>query len=262
MINIVLIGAGNAANSLGKAFHKNGCHIMQVFSRELSRAEELADLLSAQAINSLYDVREDADVYILAVPDNVITTVAEDLFDKANIDSALVVHVSGNTPLSSLSRVFTKTGVFYPLQTMTVDKAVDFENVPIIIDSTFEKDLDFLEKLASKISDKVYRLNDKQRVVLHLSAVFCNNFVNLMYSEAFHLSREANIPVDLFYPLMLETARKAIDTDPEEIKTGPAIRKDVKTILSHLEYLDDREELKKIYRLLTERINPKLNIPQ
>lgn len=260
MINIILIGAGNAATSLGKAFHKNGCHIMQVFSRELAKAEELANLLSAQAIDSLYDVREDADVYILAVPDNAINTVAEELFDKANIDNALVVHVSGNTPLSSLSRVFTKTGVFYPLQTMTRDQATNFSDVPIIIDSTFEKDLDFLEKLGSKISSKVYKLNDKQRVVLHLSAVFCNNFVNLMYSEAFHLSREANIPVDLYYPLIMETARKAVDTDPEEIKTGPAVRKDIKTILSHMDYLDDRLELKNIYRILTERINPKLKI--
>lgn len=260
MDKIVLIGSGNAATCLGKAFHKAGCLIMQVFSRDIKNAQELAEQISSQPINSYYNLRDDADIYIIAVPDSVIHTVAENMFSKANLGKALVLHVSGNTPLNALSRVFPRTGVLYPLQTMTKGNEVDFSNVPVIVDSTFEEDLPLIETIAKKISEKVYHFNDKQRVAMHLSAVFSNNFVNRMYTEAENISKTAEIPFEIFHSLILETARRAVESSPSAVATGPAVRSDYRTIQSHLDFLEEDHELKQLYKELSLRINPDLKL--
>ncbi len=260
MNKVVLIGSGNAATCLGKALYKAGCLIMQVFSRDIKNAEILAEQLSAQSINSYYDLRDDADLYIIAVPDTFIADVAAEMFNKANISRSLVVHVSGNTPLNALSRVFSRTGVLYPLQTMTKDKEIDFTDVDLIIDAAFEEDLPIIESIARKISQKVLHLNDRQRKAMHISAVFCNNFVNRMYVEAQKISEDAGVPFSIFHSLIIETAKKATESHPSIVATGPAIRNDMATILSHIELLEGDPALKRLYVDLTRRINPAIKI--
>lgn len=262
MNKIVLIGSGNAATCLGKAFYKAGCLIMQVFSRDIKNAELLADQISAQPINSYYDLRDDADLYIIAVPDSYIHVVADEMFNKANVSKSLVVHVSGNTPLNALSRAFSRTGVLYPLQTMTKDKEIDFTDVDIIIDAAMEEDLPTIETVAKKISQKVLHLNDRQRNEMHLSAVFCNNFVNRMYVEAEKISKEAGVPFSIFHSLILETAKKATESSPSEVATGPAVRNDMSTIVSHIQLLEDDFKLKQLYIDLTKRINPEIKLKE
>ena len=71
-MNICLIGAGNLATHLGRALHEAGHCICQVYSRTSASAEMLAQKLNSQPICQLSALRNDADIYIVALKDDVL----------------------------------------------------------------------------------------------------------------------------------------------------------------------------------------------
>ncbi len=247
---IVLIGAGNVGYHLGNRLYEKGLRIQQVFSRVKEKAENLASEVNAQAITKLSNITLDADLYILAVHDSAIAEVATQLpvLDK------LVVHTSGATPSTALQPHFQRFGIFYPLQTFSISKEVDFEQIPICVHANQEADLQALENLARQISPKVYRIDDEQRAILHVAAVFVNNFTNYLFQIGYDILEKEKLPFDLLRPLIRETAAKVQEHPPVEMQTGPAIRGDHATIDKHLQYLGRFPEYKHLYELLTENI--------
>lgn len=244
---IVLIGAGNVGYHLGNRLYEKGLRIQQVFSRAKEKAEKLASEVNAQAITELSNITLDADLYILAVHDSAIAEVAAQLpvLDK------LVVHTSGATPSAILYPHFQRFGIFYPLQTFSISKEVDFEQIPICVHANHDADLQDLENLARQISPKVYRIDDEQRAILHVAAVFVNNFTNYLFQIGYDILEKENLPFDLLRPLIRETAAKVQVHPPAEMQTGPAIRGDQATIGKHLQYLEKFPEYKSLYKLLT-----------
>ena len=102
------------------------------------------------------------------------------------------------------------------------------------------------------ISSKVYRIDSKQREIIHVSAVFANNFSNHMFSIADEICESNQIPFNILHPLINETVKKLSDLAPKEAQTGPAVRNDQETIKKHLLLLPDKYQL--IYKRLTESI--------
>jgi predicted short-subunit dehydrogenase-like oxidoreductase (DUF2520 family) len=139
------------------------------------------------------------------------------------------------------------------LQSFSKNKAVDFKNIPICLETESELEYYFLEKIAKTISDKIYNINSLQRKSLHVSAVFVNNFVNHLYQIGNDICNENNVDFDILKPLILETANKIIEISPKSAQTGPAKRKDSVVIEQHLDFLKD-ENQQNIYKILTQSI--------
>ena len=149
---------------------------------------------------------------------------------------------------------FENYGVFYPLQTFSKFRDIDFSTVPICIEANNKKLEKILVNLAKYISNSVHLVDSEKRKMLHLSAVFACNFVNHMYSVATEILNQSDIPFDLLKPLIVETMQKAIDFDPQNAQTGPAVRNDQNIMLKHIELLKDNPEFEKIYRFVSESI--------
>lgn len=249
---IVLIGAGNVAYHLGHRFHQQGLDVLQVFSRKKTKANKLAKQIKTKAITDLQQLDKNGDIYIIAVHDSAIALVAQQI--KKLIPNKLVVHTSGATPSTVLKPFFKNYGIFYPLQTFSISRKVDFDNIPICIDSSRKKNREQLTHLAKSISQKAYHINDQQRAILHVAAVFVNNFSNHLFHIGQNIVDQENISFDLLRPLILETALKVQDQDASKMQTGPAIRGDDTTINRHLDYLDKHPHYKELYQLLTSSI--------
>lgn len=260
LIKVILIGAGNVGFHLGKKLYEEGLVIQQVFSRKISKAKRLAKSVNAIPINKIDKISQDGDLYILALPDSVIAKVADNLSN--NIPSSkLVVHTSGATPSTVLKPFFKNFGIFYPLQTFSIAKPVDFQNIPICVDSNLKKHRIFLEKLGRKISKNVHQINDKERAILHVAAVFVNNFSNSLFTIGEKITEKEKLPFDILKPLIVETVNKIIDHSPNDMQTGPAKRGDKNTIDRHLKYLNNSfPEFSSIYELMTKNINPNFKI--
>ena len=250
MIKVSIIGSGNVAQHLIVALQNsiiNGAEIelVQVHTRQKSTVSHLLDF---NKITDDWSTLAEADLYIIAVSDDAISNVSEQIPYK----NKLVVHTSGGISLEALAPNNRK-GVFYPLQTFSKNKVVNFKTIPICIESQNASDFQLLQKVAQSISDSVFAINSEQRKALHVAAVFVSNFSNHMYKIGNDICIENNLPFEILSPLIQETAEKITQLSPNEAQTGPAIRNDKETINAHLTLLSD-ENQKNIYTILTQSI--------
>ena len=253
---ITIIGAGNVAFHLGKRFYKKGFNIIQVFNRTESKAKKIANLIKADFTHDFSKINLETDLFIIAVSDNAIEEVAKKLH-TLSIENQLVVHTSGATPSTILQPFFKHFGVFYPLQTFRIKSKPDFKKPPLCIDAPNDADLKKLKKLAKKIAKNVHQIDDRQRAVLHVAAVFANNFSNHLFAIAEDILKKENLPFELLLPLIEETVRKLKQQSPLESQTGPAIRGDENTVKMHLEYLKNDPKYRSLYLMFSKSINPK-----
>jgi predicted short-subunit dehydrogenase-like oxidoreductase (DUF2520 family) len=250
--NVVLIGSGNVATTLGRALLKSGKNILQVWSRSEANAQKLAAQLNAEVLADLSLINSEADLILIAVKDDVINSTAA-LLPQSN---STVVHTSGTRPLSDLAGI-KNIGVFYPLQTFTPQSSPDFSQIPICVEGNSPLVLNQLEEICKDLGAKSYPLDSVQRGALHIAAVFANNFTNHIWGISRELLEKANIPSEILHPLMEETLRKALQQNPFEVQTGPAVRFDEETINRHLEFLKNDQHLHDIYKLITHNIQLK-----
>lgn len=250
--SIVLIGAGNVAHHLGHRFQEMGIPVLEVFSRKITKARKLAKAIGASATNQLSAISKTADLYILAVHDDAIEAVARQL--PLSPTTGLVVHTSGAMPSKVLKPFFKNYGCFYPLQTFSIQKAVDFEVLPLCIFSPQQRNRQKLTKVAKAICPNVYTIDDAQKSVLHVAAVFVNNFTNHLCYIAKEITDQQGIDFDILKPLLNETASKLAKYAPKEMQTGPAIRGDQQTMNKHLQLLESHPEWAQLYKLLSQSI--------
>ena len=251
-LKIVLIGAGNVAWHLGKELQKNDQEIVQVYNRSVEPALVLSRRLKCDFTTRYDEIYTKADLYILAVKDSAIKIVSKEL----KLNNKLVVHTSG--AINQMCIKQDRKGVFYPLQTFSKEKKLNFKTIPFCVEAAKSEDYNTLMRLATLLSPLVYNINSHQRKVLHVAAVFACNFSNLMYMMADDILQKENIPLDILKPLIKETASKIKNHSPSKVQTGPAVRKDKSTLKTHLDYLE-KGNLFDVYQILTETIKAKNN---
>lgn len=249
-MRITLIGSGNIATHLGAAFKNAGHQIVQVYSRNLQNASLLAYNIKSEPVDDLALLNSDADLFVISVNDGAIGDIAQKLAGYGK----LIVHTSGATSIETI-RLFTEqAGVFYPLQTFSKTKEVNFSTVPLCIEGADDGITNQLLTLAWTISQNVYKVDSAQRKILHLAAVFACNFPNYLYYAAGSLLKQHDLDFDMLKPLILETAEKVQAHLPQDVQTGPAVRNDEKTMNAHLGLLAQNAELQEVYKLLSQLI--------
>ncbi len=254
--HISLVGAGKLAWQLGHGLMASGIEIRQVCSRSESPARDLAQRLGATYCAKPELLAGGVGAIILAVPDQAIEALARQLYRLPQFSGQRFIHTSGATGLGILQRYFPRAGVLYPLQTFSGKEPVDFRSIPIIVQGSDEATGTYLELLGKRLSSRCIRLDESQRLALHLSAVLVNNFVNALAEAASGILSARQIPFSLLEPLLDATIEKIRQgARPVDIQTGPAARGDTSTMDRHLAYLlDQHPHLEPTYRVLSELI--------
>lgn len=249
-MNIVIIGTGNTATILGRKLKAAGHDILQVFGRDAAAASQLAYELNTESTNYLAVIRNDADVYLIAVADDAIHEVANQL----HVPGKVVAHTAGSVKQDVLKHASSHYGIFYPLQSLhkDIDELPEFS---MIIDGSDEHTKNILERLAMSISNQIASITEEDRLKLHVAAVICNNFTNYLYTLAEEFCRKEKLDFKLLYPLIQETADRVMQISPSQSQTGPAVRHDDSTIQEHMEILKKHPELKKVYEFLSDYID-------
>ncbi|MFP4846141.1 Rossmann-like and DUF2520 domain-containing protein [Winogradskyella sp. PE311] len=255
MISVILLGAGNVATHLYKAFsNAENVLVKQWYNRSLHNISSYAN--EVDITNNLNSLKE-ADIYILAVSDDSIAKLSQNL----PFSNRLIAHTSGSVAMHDLDKK-NKISVFYPLQTFSKEAEIDIAEVPICIEVYKKENRQILKDLAQAIGSKGHKISTEQRQSIHLAAVFVNNFTNQLYRIGHEICESNNIEFDIMKPLILETAKKIQNMSPYVAQTGPARRNDNKTIKRHLKQIESEEHLT-IYKMLTDSIKKthKYNLP-
>lgn len=243
-MQIVIIGSGNVAYHLAKAFIQKNIPLAQIFGRN---EEDLNKISQELKIPFSTNVLEEADLYIICVSDSSVENVSKLITKK----DCLVAHTSGSLPKEILVGAYRKSS-FYPLQTFSKSKELDYSKIPFFIETENKADKDLLFKLASQISENVMESSHEKRKYIHLTAVFACNFVNHLFSRAKEISDAQEIPFDYFLPLIDETVKKIHEIEPKSAQTGPAVRNDVRVLELHEQLLKD--ESLEIYKTMNHSI--------
>lgn len=247
---IVILGAGKVASALGNVLIQNGYTIIQIYNRTLENAIPLAEKWNCVATDRISEVAQNADLYLISVKDDAIASLANALSSLSQIQP-LVVHTSGALAGKIINQASNRFGVFYPLQTFTSGRDVNFQNIPICVEASNYQDVSALSKVARSISQNVYHLSDEQRAQMHVAAVFANNFTNHLFHIAQKILDQKEIPFQILFPLIEETVKKIASQSPITAQTGPAIRHDQQTINKHLSILAETPTYLEIYEKLT-----------
>lgn len=244
---VIILGAGNVATHLAIALNEY-CEILQIYNRTIAHAQTIAELTGAEPISETGKIRNDADLYIIALSDDAIQPIAESLGKR----SGIWVHTSGSTSMEVLAPISEKIGVLYPMQTFTKNVPVNFSEVPFFIEASSKEVENFLISLASKLSAKVKTISSRQRMLLHIAAVFACNFTDYMWMESAKVLEEIGSDFSVMKPLIEATYQKAVTYGPRNSLTGPARRGDKNVINRHLKELTG--DTKETYRILSNNI--------
>lgn len=252
-LSIFIIGSGNIASHMSKMFKKHDIVLSGICSRNAVEGNLIAKQADTQWFGQLKKIPKDSDIYLICVSDDAIKTVVEQL-PKSIKKSKIIAHTSGSKSIDETLVMCKNAGVFYPLQTFTKGKKIEYKTVPFCINGKNEKTLRALMDLGKIISESVQYITDEQRKQIHLSAVMINNFVNHLIYTAEDLLATENVDPRILQPLLTETIRKQKVLGAYEAQTGPARRKDTETLKIHLDMLKDFRAYKAIYIALSRSI--------
>ncbi|WP_294311599.1 DUF2520 domain-containing protein [uncultured Chryseobacterium sp.] len=243
-MQIVIIGSGNVAYHLARALVENKLLPVQIFGRNERELRYISEEL-----NIPYSTKNlvDSDIYLICVSDHAVEDVSKIITKK----NCLVAHTSGSLPMEVLKGEYRKAS-FYPLQTFSRSKVLDYSKIPFFIEAEDEKDMSILSELAARVSKNVMESTYEKRKYIHLTAVFACNFVNHLFSRAKEISDSQEIPFDYFLPLIDETIQKIHEIEPKSAQTGPAVRNDRRILKLHEQLLTD--ESLEIYKTMNHSI--------
>lgn len=250
---VSFIGSGNVAWHLAPALDNAGFVVKEVYSRNPQNAAMLTErLYQAEVKASLDFSTSPSSVFILAVSDDAIRTIAQEIIIP---EDAILVHTSGSQPIAELQFAATPNlAVLYPLQTFTKNQKIDFKNVPLFIETHTHEAEKTLMQLAKSISNEVKRIASTERKALHVAAVFASNFTNHMLTISREIMRGNSLDYDWLKPLITETIQKSFYLGPEDAQTGPAKRGDLDILDTHLEFLKDQAAIAEIYKVISQHI--------
>ena len=249
-MRVLIIGAGNVATVLGRLIKEANHEIVQVISRNKTTAAALANELDCPSTNDFKQIDLSADLYLVAMSDAALNILPE----KIQLGDKIVVHTAGAISKDALKDISQQYGVLYPLQSLRKELTEKPTVIPLLVEGNNEVTTQMLVKFAESISQNVSVTTENDRFKLHVAAVVVNNFTNHLYALAAEYCKIGNVPFNLLYPLIETAANRLEHFPPNEIQTGPAIRKDISTLDKHLRLLTAHPKLKSIYLKMTESI--------
>ncbi len=258
--SVSFVGAGNLAWHLAPALDNAGFSVHEVYSRNPTHAEALVERLYDADVKATLDFSTStSNVFFIVTPDDAIKGIAQEIILP---EDAVLVHTSGSRLLSDLGFAATRNvGVFYPLQTFSKERKVEFNEIPVFVECENQTTEDLLMAMAKGITKSVYKIGYDERKALHVAAVFAANFTNHMLLLAQEIMKENSLSYDWLKPLIAEMITKSLAIGPENAQTGPARRGDFETLDKHLEFLHDNESTGELYKIISQDIVDRYSDP-
>ena len=160
-MQIVLIGAGRLATNLAVALHQVGHDIVAVYSRTMQSAQELAQRVGACPTDRIDKLPVRADAFILSVSDNALEDIARQVVKGR--EEQIFFHTAGSMSIDVLAHA-RHYGVFYPMQSFSKERLVDFSVIPLFVEGSDDQTLQTALALADSIKAKAYPLDRKSVV--------------------------------------------------------------------------------------------------
>jgi predicted short-subunit dehydrogenase-like oxidoreductase (DUF2520 family) len=250
-----LLGASKTGIALVHYLEKAGLEPAFLWNRSLKGIQLAQKYIQFRKESAdLSQIPADVEWIIITVKDDAIEEVVQQLLGVLkNSDGKKVFHTSGvwdSKLLEPLQKKGYRTGSFHPLISIP-DIETGIRIIPGSVFSCEGEIQDDLLNLARLIGVTGIALDSEQKEIVHLGAVFVNNYVTVMIQSLKQLARAKGISDDTLKQLLERLSEQAFDNawkrSLKDSLSGPAVRGDEKTIQKHRELLASLPELKKLY---------------
>jgi len=236
---ITIIGAGRLGKTLGKLWALHGVlHLQDVLNRSPASARAAVDFIgSGQPVSDYAELRA-ADAYLIATPDDQITSCCAALAHTGKLStSSIVFHCSGALPSSALQPAIEQGAAaasIHPIRSFAqpVQVVQDFTGTWCGVEGD-QRALDVLIPAFTAIGAQTVPIRTEAKIHYHAAAVFaCNYLVTLLdvarqsYATA---GIEPDVALQLMAPLVRETVENVFRLGPQSALTGPIARGDMAT---------------------------------
>jgi predicted short-subunit dehydrogenase-like oxidoreductase (DUF2520 family) len=250
--SVGVIGAGRVGSVLAAKLRAAG-HPVVVSARSDASVLRVQTLLPDVEVLEPADVVRRSDVLLLAVPDDALVALAEELAPDVR-PGQVVLHTSGRHgtgALEALARRGARTIAFHPAMTFTgtevdLDRlgggagpgAADRGCVVGLTADLSEKDV--AEALVTDLGGTPMWIDEADRVRYHAALAHGANHLVTLVSQSMDLLRQAGAadPAAVLRPLLGAALSNALDYGDAAL-TGPVKRGDATTVRAHLDALED-----------------------
>lgn len=245
-LRVGVVGAGKVGAVLGAALQRAGHDVVAVSAVSQASLDRAADLLPGVPVRTVPEVVADAELVLLAVPDDALADLAQGLSTTGAWQAGqIVAHTSGRhgaAVLEPVRRHHAFPVAIHPAMTFT-GTAMDLERLP---DCCFgvtaeEKVLPMASALVLDMGAEPVTIAEEDRAAYHCALAHGSNYLVTLTSQAMEILDAAGVeePAHVLRPLLNAALDNALRLRDAAL-TGPVARGDVGTVSTHLDVLEDR----------------------
>lgn len=253
------IGAGRVGTALGVYFREKGFKIQGYFSRTSESAGNASLLTDSQCYPNIEKLVADSQIIWITTPDDAIESVAMQLSNYDITEKKMFIHVSGlktSDALDCLKKQGHRVCSAHPLLAFgnTRNAVKMLQNTTFFIEGD-EPDLNVFQSVLSKIGNKFFKIDKRQKPIYHTGAVIISNYLVTLYDATDRIFDIADIEKTVIKEatnVLIESVLENLKTkSTKEALTGPIKRNDMETVKKHLEILEkELPELAELYKAL------------
>ncbi len=264
-MKLTIIGCGRLGKTLAFLWKQNKLiSIQDIYNSSITSAERaVAFIGDGSACHSMAQFTP-ADIYLIAVPDDQIEVLCQQLAQQASPKiGSLVMHCSGlqtSTCLNAVKSLGCDIASVHPVFGFS-NPAVDIHHFAGTYCS-FEGDRqawDRISFLIEGISGQLFPIEKEYKAFYHVASVFASNYLIALSAIAEDCYKKSGLPINLAKTLihnLMEKSLNRININPDLSKalTGPIQRSDQRTLKKHLEILEPFDDLVRVYKSLGKTI--------
>jgi predicted short-subunit dehydrogenase-like oxidoreductase (DUF2520 family) len=239
---VSIVGAGRLGRALGRSLRRLGWRIGPVVTRSAAQSRAAVRAIGAGKPRATL-TREvmDADVILLAVPDDVLAKVARELAKLAGdkCRGKVVLHTSGaldNKVLQRLARCGAATGSIHPMQTFTNNSRPNLQGVIFAIEGD-PRARRTAGAMARALGGIPVPVASRSKPAYHAAGTLVAGHALALTEAAAQLLIKLGFSrrhaVRTLLPLMRQMLDNFEKHGPRAAWTGPASRGDYATIAKH-----------------------------
>lgn len=261
MLTLNIIGAGKVGKTFGYLLSTKQCYkINDVLTRSKQTSAQACEFIKSGRPIDSYTELTPADVYLVAVTDDQITNVVNELKSKKILQPGnIVFHCSGATSSEILAELQSEGALIASLHPVKSfgnpgDNIHNFANTVCTVEGD-KPACEYLTKIFNKLGAKVHPISSKNKLLYHASFVFsCNYFVSLI-DVALQLLEQTGIKrttaVEILEPLILGSWQQIKSLGTAKALTGPIARGDSELVKMQLDSVNEADqELGNLYKVL------------
>lgn len=235
-----IVGAGRVGSVVAARLHAAGRPVVGISARSDASLLRARTLVPELPVRAAVDVARDSDVLVLAVPDDALVAVCEELAPVLRAGQ-VVVHTSGRHGLDALgaaTRAGARPVALHPAMTFT-GSALDLGRTCAMGLTAGEGERALAEELATVLGGTPVWIDDADRVRYHAALSHGANHLVTLVAQARDLLQGIGAGAEaatILRPLLEAALDNALDLGDAAL-TGPIARGDVTTVRAHVDAL-------------------------